>query len=287
MLKMSAKSENIHFFAANHHTVTVSDSMALIVYSNTNPQNMKIADLQKGLILSCNGIDVIGEGTGFGVPIAKYSDETVFSGSSTLHVCNNGNTIEIRKEFLMNLVARDSFRNLKLENSKIRIAFNYISKLYQKHEHLAQSILTVKGLLLKFGVKSSFKRSPQRGTVVVNYIIDRNRILVKLNFSLLRRTNLNKVFVLNEQGAHFFRTYSDSDGLKLVDEKIGAWNDVKAQSAKITNEQNNIEFRLRNIDGAILRRGREMMEDSLDWIGLDYELDPKPRQFEYEIELFG
>ena len=146
MLEMSAKSESPHFFAATHHTLDVSDSMALRVYSNTNPQNMKTADMQKGLILSFNGIDVIGEGTGFGVPIAKYSDETVFSGSSTLHVCNNGNTIEIRKEFLMNLVARDSFRNLKLENSRIRKLFDHISALAQRHKRLARSILIVKGL---------------------------------------------------------------------------------------------------------------------------------------------
>jgi hypothetical protein len=287
MLEMSAKIENPPFFAATHHTITVSNSVVLRVCSNTNPQNMKIAHLQKGLILSCNGIDVIGEGTGFGVPIAKYSDETVFSGSAFLHVRNNGNTIEIRKEFLMNLVARDRFRNLKLENPSVRIIFDYISKLYQTHEHLARSILIVKGLLFRFGIKSSFKKSPHRGKVIVTYIIDRNRILVKLNLSLLERTNLSKIFVLNEQGAHFFRTYLDSDGLRLIDEEIGAWKDVTAQTAKITNEQNNIEFRLKNIDGAMLRRGREMMKNSLDWIGLDYELDPKQCQFEYEIELFG
>jgi hypothetical protein len=48
------------FFPATHHKLTVSDSLALRVYSNTFPQNMKISDLQKGLILSCNGITVIG-----------------------------------------------------------------------------------------------------------------------------------------------------------------------------------------------------------------------------------
>ena len=29
------------------------------------------------------------------------------------------------------------------------------------------------------------------------------------------------------------------------------------------------------------------MEGSLDWIGLDYELDPEHNHFEYEIELLG
>lgn len=287
MQRMSTKSENPPFFAATQHTFTISDSVALRVYSNTKPPNMKIADLQKGLILLFNGTDVVGEGTGFGVPIAKYSDETVFSGSSFLYVRRHGNVFEIRKEFFMDLVARDRFRNLKLENPRIRTLFDYISTLYQRHKRLARSILIVKGLLFKFGIKSSFTRSPRKGAVIVTYIIDRNRILVKLNFSLLERTNLGKVFVLNEQGAHFFSTYSDSEGLRLVDEEIGAWNDVTAQSAKITNEQSKIGFSLKNIEGTMLRRGRELMKGSLDWIGLDYELDPEYYQFEYEIELFG
>ncbi len=117
--------------------------------------------------------------------------------------------------------------------------------------------------------------------------MDRNRIQVKLNFSQLEQANLAKVFILNEQGAHFFRTYSDSEGLRLVDEEIGAWDNVTAQSAKIANEQNKIGFSLKSIEGSMLRRGREMMEGSLNWIGLDYELDSKYCHFEYEIELFG
>ena len=76
-------------------------------------------------------------------------------------------------------------------------------------------------------------------------MLDRNRILVKLNFCQLDRKNLGKVFVLNEQGAHFFSTYSDSEGLRLVDEEIGIWDDVTAQSARIINEHNKIGFCLK------------------------------------------
>jgi hypothetical protein len=35
----------------------------------------------------------------------------------------------------------------------------------------------------------------------------------------------------------------------------------------------------------MLHRGRELMKGSLNWIGLDYELDPEYYNFEYEIEL--
>jgi len=275
MLEMSAKSENPHFFPATHHKLTVSDSLALRVYSNTNPQNMKIANLQKGLILLCNGIDVIGEGTGFGVPMVKYSGETVFSGSSSLYVRSVGDTIEIRKEFLMDLVTRDRLRSFKLKVPGIRTLSDFFCLQYQRRKRLVRPVLVVRGLFFKFGIKSSFMKSPHKGTVIVTYVMDRNRIQVKLNFSQLERANLDKVFILNEQGAHFFRTYSDSEGLRLVDEEIGAWDNVTGQSAKITNEQNKIGFRLKSVEGSMLKWGREMMEGSLNWIGLDYELDPK------------
>jgi hypothetical protein len=287
MAKISAKSENPNSFASTHYTYSISDSVALKIYSDTKPQNLKIANLQKGIILLYNGVEVVGEGTGFGVPIGKYSDETFFSGSSFLEVHKQENSIIIRKEFFMDLIARDKFRSLQLENKKLRRIIDSISLLYQKHKRLARFILLAKGLLFKFGVEPVFSRAESKGKLVVTYTINRNRILVKLNSSQLNRNNLQKVFVLNEQGAHFFRKYSDSNGLNLNDDEIGAWKDVTAQSAKIANKQERIGFSLRNVEGTVLRRGREVIKGSLDWIGLDYELNPECDQFEYEIEIFG
>lgn len=287
MIENSDENNISSFIPVDNYVFSLSESLALKIYSDNTPKNMKIADLQKGLILQCNGIDVVGEGIGFGVPIAKYYDETFFSGSSTLHIRNMGSLLEIRKEFLMNMVARDSLLNLNLENTRVRDVFEYVSELYQSHDYLAQSILSFKTLLFRIGVQSSFKLSPNRGRVVVIYKIDKNQVLVKLDFGQLEKANLSKVFVLNEQGAHFFSTYTDSEGLKLADKNIGAWKYVTANSARISDAENKIGFGLKNMKGSILRRGRERMQESLNWIGLDYELDPKSYPFEYEIELFG
>jgi hypothetical protein len=73
----------------------------------------------------------------------------------------------------------------------------------------------------------------------------------------------------------------------LNDEEIGAWDDVTAQSAKIADKQERISFSLKRIEGTMLRRGREVAKGSLDWIGLDYELNPEDDPFEYEIEILG
>jgi hypothetical protein len=291
MAKNSAANESSYSPETSAIMHLVSDSVALRIHSDTKPHNMKTANLQKGLILLYKGVEVIGEGTGFGVPIAKYIDETVFSGSSSIHVRTFENIVEIQKEFVMDLVTRDTLRNLKLENPKIRTLLDYISTLYKKqyqsHVLFARSILLARSLLFKFGIKSTFERGTQKGVVIVKYTIERNRVLVNIDFSLLERTNLGKIFVLNEQGAQFFRTYSDSESLKLNDEEIGAWNDVTSQSAKITNEQEKVGFCLKNIEGTKLRRGRELIMGSLDWIGLDYELGAEYSNFEYEIEVLG
>ena len=270
MAKTSAENRTSHFITLPPHTYPISDSVALRIHSDTKPQNMKIANLQKGMILLYKGVEVIGEGTGFGVPIIKYFDETIFSGSSFLEVHKHENNVIVQKEFLMDIVSRDKFRNLKLENAKVRKKIDFISLLYQKHRHLAQFILLTKGLLFKFGVESVFSRTASKGKVIVTYTIDRNRILVKLSFSQLDQNNLRKIFVLNEQGAHFFRKYSDSEGLKLNDEEIGAWAGVTAQSAKIADTQDRIGFRLKNIrrNHIAARKGSCERISRLDWFRL-------------------
>jgi hypothetical protein len=187
----------------------------------------------------------------------------------------------------MDRVSRDKFGERKLENSKIRTLIDYISSLYQRNNGLAKFILLSKENLFKLGVKSIFVKMPPKGKVIATYIIDRNKIRIRLDFTQLDGHNLQKVFILNEQGSEFFRKYSDSSGATLTDEEIGVWNEVTAQYAVIMNSQENIGFTLKNIDGAMLRRGRELMRGSLDWIGLDYEFKSRIKEFEYEIEILG
>jgi hypothetical protein len=93
--------------------------------------------------------------------------------------------------------------------------------------------------------------------------------------------------MLNEQGSRFFRMCTDSDSTKSVDEEIGAWNHVKAQWANITDLNGEVGFHLSNVSDSILRRGREFLKDCVNWIGLDYEVDPKHAQFEYGIQIIG
>lgn len=288
MLPLVAGSKKIRILSeVTKYTFLLSESLALSVSLNTEPHTAKTGRLQKGVTLVYKGIEVAGEGTGFGVPVLKYGNETYFSGSSTLQVQKQEDLVVVRKEFEMDMVERAEFRNLRLENGKLRRLIDSISILYQKHGRLARSILLVKSLFLKLGVKESFAKTQTKGKVAVTYTIFPSSLLVKVESDLVDRINLERVFVLNEQSALFFNTCSDSDGSILVDEEIGAWQPVTARSVRICDCQGRIGFSLKTIRGCILRRGREFLANSLDWIGLDYELSPDCDSFEYGIELFG
>jgi len=276
---------NSEFLKIDECTVPLSSSLAIRVYSDTRPRNSHIADLQKGLIFVHKGVETVGEGTGFGVPVLLYSDETYFSRSSHTYFYEHDDYKVIRKEFFMDMVPRKRFRRIKLENQKVRSILKYLAEMYQKHRHL--QFLTFERLSINMGLRTSFVKTAPTSKVIVTYGINQSSIHVKAVFSLLKKENLQKIFMLNEQGSRFFRRYSDSNGTKLVDKQIGAWETIKAEWANITDLQGRVGFHLWTVKNSVLRRGREFLEDSRDWIGLDYEINPKNAVFKYEIKILG
>ena len=267
------------------HTFSLSDPVSLRVYAGTEPHNLKIADLQKGLILVVNGTEAVGEGTGFGLPVLLYSDETYFSGSSRLYVSQPGDCCVVVKEFIMDRVARNSFRNITLENHAARSFIERLSDLYQGHPRFR--FLTLKDLTGRMSIGKVFLKVPSKGKVTVTYTVDKSRIMVKADFKKLEKSGLQKIFMLNEQGTGFFRRYTDSLGTELKDDKIGAWDGTGGEWACLQTLRGEIGFRLWRVKNGVLRRGREFLEGSLDWVGLEYEISRKSDVFEYVIDVLG
>jgi len=266
-------------------TVPVSNSSAVRVYSDSRPHNLKIGGLQKGLILVHDGIETVGEGSGFGLPVLKYSDETYFAATSKVRVARCGNRWVIRKEFVMDRVARNAFKNVVLENRKARGVIAFLARLYQIHPHLR--FLSLKDVTRRMSIGTSFLKAKPAGEVTATYVIDERCILVRADFSRVKRQNLEKVFVLNEQGSGFYRKYLDSAGTRLTDDGIGAWDGIGAEWACLMTSSGTLGFRMHRVEDAVLRRGREFLRDSLDWVGLDYEIGPGDAVFEYSIEIMG
>lgn len=267
------------------HTFPLSESVFLHVYASTEPRYLKIAELQKGLILGIDGAEIVGEGTGFGLPVLIYSDETYFSGSSRLYASKRGDCPIVVKEFTMDRVARNNFRNVTLENRVARSFIERLSDLYQAHPRLR--FLTLKGLTGRISIGKVFPKAPSKGNVTVAYSFEKSRITVKADFKKLERTGLQKIFMLNEQGTESFRRYTDSLGTELSDDKIGAWDQTGGEWACLQTLCGEIGFRLWTAKNGVLRRGREFLEGSLDWVGLDYEISGKTNFFQYVIDVLG
>ena len=189
---------NDEFSKSDEHTIPLSSHLALRIYSETKPHNWQIADLQKGLILAYKGMEMVGEGTGFGVPVLICSDETYFSGSAQLYLSRQDDPKIIRKEFFMDTVQRKKIGKVNLENQKVRAISRYQAGLYQKHRHLRLLMpLIMESLSARIDVRNSFVKTASVGRVIVTYGTNQSGIRVKTDFSLMKRKKLQKILMLN------------------------------------------------------------------------------------------
>jgi hypothetical protein len=269
------------------YSIPISTCLTLYIYSSTKPHNLKIASLQKGLICVCDGRERIGEGAGFGFPVMVCPEETYFPSAAVISLSKSSTATKVRKEFIMDRIARNKFGDVRLENQKTRAIIRYLCRLYQEKTYFRFPFLIFKRFMVKVGVDTGFVETKPIGKVVVTYAVHENAIKVQVNLSQIEAKRRKKLFILNEQSADFFRKYYDSRGTALVDKQIGAWDNVNAEWACFTDAQGQVGFRLWQVKGAVLRRGRETLHDCLDWVGLDYEVNVNRDFFEYDIELLG
>lgn len=255
------------------------------MYSDARPKYLHIANLQKGLIFVYRNMELVGEGTGFGVPIVLYQDRTYYPGSSTLRIWQENDCLMVAKQFVLDMISEIRFGDIKTENKIIRKLIRVSDELYMKHKHLRLLILV--NLSKKFGAHRSFVKVKPRGSIDVTYRIHPPRIRVEADFTSLERRDLQKIFLLNEQSSRYFRKYEDSDGTVLFDKQIGEWEIVESEWACLSDKGGAVCFRLWKVEDAVLHRGREFLENTLDWVGLDYEVSPNKTCFEYDIEIFG
>lgn len=281
LFKRSNKKQSSLFSVDEKYTIPVSDSLALRIYSDTSPHNWKIASLQKGLILTYRGREIVGAGAGFGFPTLVCSNELNFSSSARVRIFQQGKATVIQKEFFIDRIKRNRFQRATLESLKARNMLDIAAILCRKYFR----VLRLKDLLIRFGVRTEFMSIPNVGFVTMTYVIDRGLVRVKADFAHVKKKVLKAILLLNEQSSRFFRVPSDSNGSKLVDAEIGHWGIVRADHASITDIDCKIGFRLRQMENSTLRKGQEYLNGFLDWVGLDYEINPNCLAFEYAIEI--
>jgi hypothetical protein len=137
------------------------------------------------------------------------------------------------------------------------------------------------------GRPADLVKTSSQGRIAVSYQIHGDSIIVQMDTSQLNKTDCREICIMNEQGADFFRKYSDTNGSLMIDEQISSWEKVKADESFFSDLQDRVSFGLSKRSGVDLYLGRERFAGHLAWAGLAYSLPPELDTFEYRIKLQG
>ena len=267
-------------------TVNFDRNVSYKLYQDARPNCLEIAQLQKGLVLMLDGKELIEEGVGFGAPVVLYEDRPYFSRTAECFLQTEGDRSVLVKKFLLDAVSRKRIGSAFYVNDGFYKFFHErYHATYVNHKKLTPAFNRLMELRRIFKVNTEFVRVKPRGTVTVRYTCRPNSIQVEVLLSAIDKDRCKEILILNEQGASFFRRYSDTDGVTLVDGQIGAMETVKAKKASLTNTKGTISFSLRNMEGTMFFRGREKTRGRFSWTGLGYMVKPSLTNFKYTIEL--
>lgn len=234
----------------------------------------------------CNDTELIEEGAGFGTPVVKYQDKTYFSISARSVKQVEGNRQTLTKSYIMNAVSRKKVGNSAYINERFYSFFHALfHKAYVGHKNQALFFNRIMELRRLLRVKTYFLRADPRGVITVKYVCLKDKIDIEVSLSKLNKSGCREILILNEQGATFFRKYSDTSGSTLIDESIGAWEEVRADEAGLSDDDDTITFALKKKEGTALFRGREKTRGRFSWAGLGYSLHPRLSVFKYSIKL--
>jgi len=79
--------------------------------------------------------------------------------------------------------------------------------------------------------------------------------------------------------------FVDSSGTTHHGLEIATWDDVRAARAAFVSTAARVQFSLGQVDGAKLRRGRELVGSRLSWAGFGYSFPPTVTRFAYEVRI--
>lgn len=244
-----------------HH---MAGGLAVRVYPDRRPGNLEIAGIHKALVLLRGGEELVEEGAGFGLPVAKYRDKTFFPGSATLAVIP-GDPPAVVKTYRMDAVSVKSLGGARISDAIYHPMHRVFSFLYLHLGSMRPVFDSVIKLRNAAGVRTSFEQAEPRGEVEVAYTLHPDRVEVRASAQL--RDGCEELIMLNEQGASTFRRFSDASDI-LIDDRMGAWDAVVGLEATLSDLDGRVSFTVERPREAELWRGRESISGRLSWAGL-------------------
>ena len=266
-------------------TMPLCNGLSVRLYADSRPHCLETAALQKGLVLLHDQEELIEEGLGFGVPIAKYHDKTYFSTCAEVKFREDNSGVTLQKRYLLDSISKKVWRGSHIDDEFYSSWRKRFSKLYLNHKELAPVFNWLMEVREFAKIKTEFVRIESKGEVIVNYQVKPAKIDIDVDFSNLALNGCEELLILNEQGSTSFDTYLDSDGLKLVGHRIGGWGIVSAKQALFQSSKRQVSFSISRIRGATLVRGWERTKNRFSWAGLSYSLPPRTKTFGYSIEV--
>jgi hypothetical protein len=258
----------------------------------TAPRNREFyptARLQKGLVLIHDGQELAEEAVGFGVPVLKRGLQTIFPGDIELASQRSGSAWEVIALFTLDLeekIARPGFGSVN--NKLLYTVKNFLAALHRRCSPL-RGLLTAtsSGLRWMFGWETTFEDAGFYTKVKMIYTVygEAGRVNIELDTAGLPRDSISEVVVMNEQGARHFDRYLDSGGTFLRGKEISSWDEVTAEEASFISSAHRVAFTLRQVKGARLFRGRELIGSRLAWSGFGYSFPLSVERFSYDVNI--
>ena len=273
--------------AGDTYDIPTHSKIVFRVYADSRPQVLQTAKLQKGIIIVCDGVELIEEGLGIGVPVCVYEDGTRFSLSADTYVDDTGNGLSVVKTFKINGIALRRFRGTVVKRGTyLDRFFRVLEKVYQ---HARRSGVVSLGLDLVsvLGVRNDYLESDSRGRITVTYTFTGTVVWINADITELVKEQLQSIVFTNELGGRWFSKYTDSDGTTLQGREIGAWQKVLAESATLKSPEFALEFSVYRPKGWMMVRGREVVRNRISWSGLDLVSVGRPKELHYRVEISG
>jgi hypothetical protein len=244
--------------------------------------------LRRGLLLADGALDLAEEGVGFGVPVLKYGPRAVFAGGLRADVRDEGTLCTVRAVYRMDLVERlAGDGGARVAPRPLYVAKDALAALHRRVP-AARGVLTATSSALRrrFRWETVYVPGGPKAEVLVTSVVDRRTGSVRVEVDLSGLpAGVTEFAVMNEQGARAFDRYEDASGAVLRGDGIGTWDVVTAESARFVCATHGVAFSMGRVDGAVLRRGRELVGDRLAWAGFGLTVPRGRRRLSYELRV--
>jgi hypothetical protein len=200
---MVMQSKKLLYELDNALTLASFNNISLKLYPDCKPHNLKIARLQKGLVLVMDGKEIIEEGIGFGVPVVKYTDKTFFPGSSKVFFDKDHGVVE--KVFAMDTIPKKRIGKGPYLNDFLYSSLHKIIAKGYIRSRAIRSFFNRLNLGKIFGIYTQFVKTEPRGWISIIYKPIPKGVSIEVDLRSLKRSRCKGIIILNEQGSHFFR----------------------------------------------------------------------------------